>query len=56
MCDRLLSLISSIRLAEKHNMKVNIIWTYYTHVRSCIEYKAELCKFSYLFVKPDNVV
>lgn len=51
MCDRLLPLISSIRLAEKHNMKVNIIWTYYTHVRSCIEYQ-----FSYLFVKPDNVV
>jgi len=55
MCNRLLPLISSIRLAEKHNKKVNIIWTY-TPVRSCIAYHGELCKFNDLFIKPDNVV
>ena len=55
LCNRLLPLISSLRLAKKCNKKVNMIWTY-TPQRSCLTYFGDYCKFLDLFITPDNLV
>lgn len=52
MCNRLLPLISLIRIAKQTNKIVNIIWTY-TPVRSCLAYHGDLCSFEDLFQKTD---
>lgn len=52
--NRNLPLASVLRLAKKSNRKVNIIWTY-TPVRSCLEYKGDLCKFNEIYKNIDNV-
>ena len=55
VCNRLLPLISTIRLARKTKRKTNVIWTY-TPVRSCIAYHGELCKLDNLFVIPEDII
>jgi hypothetical protein len=55
LCNRLLPLISCLRLARKYNKKVNIIWTY-TPQRSCLTYFGDHCKLLDLFEEPDNLV
>jgi hypothetical protein len=52
--NRNLPLASVLRLAKKSNRKVNIIWTY-TPVRSCLEYKGDLCKFNEIYKSIDGV-
>ena len=54
LCNRLLPLISCIRLAKKVNSKVFIEWTY-TPVRSCIAYHGDLCAISELFNIPSYI-
>lgn len=48
LCNRLLPLISIIRLARKSNRTINMLWAY-TPVRSCISYYGEFCKFEDLY-------
>lgn len=48
LCNRLLPLISSIRLSKKSNRNTNMLWGY-TPVRSCMTYYGELCKFNELY-------
>lgn len=55
ICNRLLPLISTIRLARKSNRKTNIVWTY-TPVRSCIAYHGDLCKYEDLFIKSNDIL
>lgn len=55
LCNRLNALLSVIRLAKKYKKKVNIVWTH-TPVRSCIAYHGELCKFSDIFKRNDNIL
>ena len=54
LCNRLLPLISSIRLAKIFNTKVFIEWTY-TPVRSCIAYHGDLCAINELFNIPSYI-
>jgi predicted kinase len=44
-----------MRLGKKYKKKVNIVWTH-TPVRSCIAYHGELCKFSDIFKRNDNIL
>jgi len=55
LCNRLLPLISAMRLAKKSNRKVNMIWGY-TPVRSCMTYFGGYCTFEDLFITPPNLV
>jgi len=55
LCNRLNALLSVMRLGKKYKKKVNIVWTY-TPVRSCIAYHGELCKFSDIFKRNDNIL
>lgn len=55
LCNRLLPLISALRLARKCNKTVNMIWTY-TPQRSCLTYFGDYCNLLDLFDKPENLV
>jgi len=55
LANRLLPLISIIRLAEQTNRKVNLIF-HGTPVRSCLRYDGEPCKFEDLFDPVDNLI
>lgn len=55
LCNRLNALLSVMRLGKKYKKKVNIVWTH-TPVRSCIAYHGELCKFSDIFKRNDNIL
>ena len=55
LCNRLLPIISAIRLARKCNKKINVVWTY-TPQRSCLSYYGDLCKFQELFLPVDDLV
>jgi len=48
LCNRLLPLISILRLGRKYKRCTNIIWNY-TPLRSCITYYGDLCKFEDLY-------
>ena len=52
--NRLLPLISSIRLSRKSNRKTNMLWGY-TPVRSCMTYYGDLCKFEELYEKIEDL-
>jgi hypothetical protein len=54
LCNRLLPLISVIRLAEKANKKIQVIWTN-TPCRTNLTYYGEDCKFEDLFLKPEII-
>ena len=55
LCNRLLPLISTLRLARKCNRTVNMIWTY-TPQRSCLTYFGDYCNLLDVFNPPDNLV
>ena len=55
LCNRLLPLISALRLARKCNKIVNMIWTY-TPQRSCLTYFGDYCNLLDLFNKPENLI
>ncbi len=55
LANRLLPLISIIRLAQQTNRKVNLIF-HGTPVRSCLRYDGEPCKFDDLFEPFENLV
>ena len=52
LANRLLPLVSCLRLAKKTNRKLNIIWNG-TPVRSCIRYDGVPCKYRDLFEEND---
>ncbi len=60
LCNRLLPIISSIRLArilsssQDKQYNVNINWVY-TPVRSCLTYHGDLCSFSDLYNNNDGI-
>ena len=55
LCNRLLPLVSALRLAKKSNRVVNVIWGY-TPVRSCMTYYGGHCTFQDLFIEPENLI
>ena len=55
LANRLLPIISCLRLAKKTNRKLNIIFNG-TPVRSCIRYDGEHCAYYDLFKPHDNIV
>lgn len=55
LANRLLPLISIMRLAKQSNRKVNLIF-HGTPVRSCLRYDGEHCKFEDLFEPFDNLI
>ena len=48
LCNRLLPLISILRLGRKYKRCTNIVWNY-TPVRSCMTYYGDICKFEDLY-------
>lgn len=54
LANRLLPLISCLRLAQKTNRTLNIIWNG-TPVRSCLRYDGPPCKYDDLFLPHDDI-
>ena len=55
LANRLLPLVSCLRLAKQTNRKLNIIWNG-TPVRSCIRYDGPPCKYYDLFEKNETLI
>jgi hypothetical protein len=54
LCNRLLPIVSALRLAKKCNKKTNLVWTY-TPQRSCLSYFGDFCKYEDLFLPVDGM-
>lgn len=55
LCNRLLPLISCIRIAKKYNSKICILWSF-TPSRTCINYYGEFCNLNEIFKIPSIIV
>jgi hypothetical protein len=54
LCNRLLPITASLRLAKKYNKNIDILWEH-TPYRTCIPYEGGQCNFNDLFKLPENV-
>lgn len=54
LCNRLLPMLSGLRLARKCNKVINIQWTH-TPIRSCLYYNDDICKLDELYEKIEDV-
>lgn len=54
LANRLLPLVSCLRLAKKTNRKLNVIWNG-TPVRSCIRYDGPPCKYNELYAPHEDI-